>query len=120
MVIRGNVLEKGPNSANAQMIGLALEGDFHQVNQTLIEGNLVIFDTLPVGLVQRIAQALGLIPPKGTVLVSESPGRVILRNNTIIGARDVGSGAAEQDNRTYRSRADADLPPYPALPTTTR
>ena len=27
VVIRGNVLEKGPNSANAQMIGLALEGD---------------------------------------------------------------------------------------------
>ena len=119
VVIRGNVLEKGPNSANAQMIGLALEGDFHQVNQTLIEGNLVIFDTLPVGLVQRIAQALGLMPPKGTVLVSESPGRVILRNNTIIGAREIGSGAAEQDNRTYRSRAGADLPPYPALPATT-
>ena len=33
--------------------------------------------------------------------------------------REIGSGAAEQDNRTYRSRADADLPPYPALPATT-
>ena len=64
VVIRGNVLEKGPNSANAQMIGLALEGDLHEVNQTLIEGNLVIFDTLPVGLVQSLAQALGLMPPR--------------------------------------------------------
>ena len=80
----------------------------------------MIFDTLPVGLVPRIAQAVGLMPPQGAVLLSESPGRVILRNNTIIGAREIGSGAAEQDNRTYRSRADADLPPYPALPTTTR
>ena len=105
VVIRGNVLEKGPNSANAQMIGLALEGDLHEVNQTLIEGNLVIFDTLPVGLVQNLAQVLGLMPPKGTVLVSESPGPVILRNNTIVGARDIGSGVPEQDNRMYRSRA---------------
>ena len=120
VVIRGNVLEKGPNSANAQMIGLALEGDLHEVNQTLIEGNLVIFDTLPVGLLQSFAQALGLMPPKGTVLVSESPGRVILRNNTIVGAREIGSGATEQDNRMYRSRGDAGLPPYPALPAAAR
>jgi hypothetical protein len=115
VVIRGNVLEKGPDSANGQMIGLALEGSLHEMNRTLIEGNLVIFDTLPVGLVQSIAQALGLMPPKGTVLVSESPGPLILRNNTIVGARDIGRGATEQDNRVYRSRSDAGLPPYPAL-----
>ncbi len=118
VVIRGNVLEKGPNSANAQMIGLALEGDLHEVNQTLIERNLLIFDTLPVGLVQRLAQALGLMPPKGTVLASESPGRVIIRNNTIVGARAIGNGATDQDNRMYRNREDAGLAPYPELPAT--
>jgi hypothetical protein len=120
VVIRGNVLEKGPNSANAQMIGLALEGSLHEINQTLIERNLMIFDTVPVGLVQSLAQALGLMPPKGTVLVSESPGRVILRNNTIVAARDLGGAAAEQDNRRYESRADAGLTPYPALPAAAR
>jgi hypothetical protein len=118
VVIRGNILEKGSNSTNAQMIGLALEGDLHEVNETLIESNLVIFDTLPVGLVQSLAQALGLMPPKGTVLLSESPGRVILRNNTIVGSRDIGSGGTEQANRMYRSRDQAGLPPYPALPAT--
>jgi hypothetical protein len=120
VVIRGNVLEKGPDSANAQMIGLALEGNLHEANQTLIESNLVIFDTVPVGWVQSLAQALGLMPPKGTVLVSESPGRAILRNNTIVAARDLGGGATEQANRTYESRADAGLPPYPALPAAAR
>jgi Right handed beta helix region len=120
VVIRGNVLEKGPNSANAQMIGLALEGDLHEVNHTLIESNLVIFDTLPVGLVQRLGQALGLMPPKGTVLTSESPGQVILRSNTIVAARAIGSRAAEQDNRMYQSRGDAGLAPYPAVPAAAR
>jgi hypothetical protein len=47
VVIRNNVLQKGPNSKNAQMIGLALEGASHAVNETLIEGNLLLFDTVP-------------------------------------------------------------------------
>ena len=47
VVIRGNVLEKGPNSENGQMIGLALEGSLHEVSDTLIEDNLILFDTLP-------------------------------------------------------------------------
>jgi hypothetical protein len=120
VVIRGNVLEKGPNSANAQMIGLALEGDLHEVNHTLIESNLAIFDTLPVGVVQRLAQALGLMPPKGTVLTSESPGQVILRSNTIVAARAIGGRATEQDNQMYQSRGDAGLAPYPAVPAAAR
>jgi hypothetical protein len=75
-----------------------------------------VFDPLPVGLVQRLGQALGLMPPKGTVVHSESPGQVILRNNTIIGAREIGSDVIEQGNRMYQSRRDAGLPPYPAVP----
>jgi hypothetical protein len=116
VVIRGNVLEKGRNSANGQMIGLALEGKLHDVNETLIEDNLVIFDTLPVGLVSRLGQALRLMPPKGTVIASDSPGQVILRNNTIVGAREIGSGVIEHDNRMLRSRRAAGLPPYPVIP----
>jgi Right handed beta helix region len=116
VVIRGNVLEKGPNSANAEMIGLALEGDLHDTSETLIENNLLVFDTLPQGLIQDLAQAVGLLPARGIVVRSESPGRTILRGNTIVGARDVGGDVIERDNPMYRSRRDADLPPYPAIP----
>jgi hypothetical protein len=116
VVIRENVLEKGPNSDNGQMIGLALEGPLHGVNEVLIEDNLLVFDTYPAGLVQSVARALGLVPAKGTVILSQSPGQVVVRNNTIIGAREIGSGVIEQGNRTYRTRRDAGLPPYPAVP----
>jgi hypothetical protein len=116
VVIRGNVLEKGPNSANAEMIGLALEGDLHDTNETLIENNLLVFDTVPQGLIPDLAQAVGLLPAKGTVVRSESPGRTILRGNTIVGARAIGDDVIEQDNRIYRSRRDVGLPPYPAIP----
>ena len=116
VVIRGNVLEKGPNSDNGQMIGLALEGGLHEANETLIEGNLLLFDTLPTGMMQSLGQALGLMPPKGTVIRSESPGPVLLRDNTIVGAREVGQGVIEADSRMYRTRQEAGLPPYPALP----
>ena len=116
VVIRGNVLEKGPNSSNGQMIGLALEGRLHEVSETLIEGNLLIFDTLPTGTLQSVWRALGLMPPKGVAVLSKSPGRVVLRNNIIVGAREIGHGIIEQGNRSYQSRQEAGLPPYPALP----
>ena len=116
VVIRGNVLEKGPSSDNREMIGLALEGPLHQANDTLIEGNLLLFDTLPTGIVQSLGQALGLMPARGTVIHSESPGPVVLRNNVIVGAREIGDGVIEEGNRSYRSRRQAGLPPFPALP----
>jgi hypothetical protein len=116
VVIRGNVLQKGPNSANAQMIGLALEGSLHEVNETLIEGNLLLFDTVPTGIVQSLGQALGLMPARGAAIHSQSPGPVVLRDNVIVGARDIGHGVIEQGNRIYQSRREAGLPPYPALP----
>ena len=34
----------GPESANGQMIGLALEGKIHAKNTAIIEDNLFIFD----------------------------------------------------------------------------
>jgi Right handed beta helix region len=117
VVIRGNVLEKGRNSANGEMIGLALEGAPHAVNEAMIERNLFVFDTLPEGLLQDLARAVGLLPAKGIVIRSRSPGPVILQNNTIVGAREVAQGdVIERGNRRYQSRSDAGLPPYPALP----
>jgi hypothetical protein len=114
--IRNNVLQKGSNSDNAQMIGLALEGPLHQANETLIEGNLLLFDTVPTGIVQSLGRALGLMPARGTVIHSESPGPVVLRNNVIVGAREIGQGVIEEGNRSFRSRREAGLPPFPALP----
>jgi hypothetical protein len=117
VVIRGNVLEKGPNSENEQMIGLALEGNLHDLNETLIENNLLVFDTRPEGLVHDLARAVGLLPAKGTVILSKSPGEVILQGNTIVGASAIGSdNVIDRDNRIYRSRRDAGLPPYPEIP----
>ena len=117
VVIRGNVLEKGPNSENGQLIGLALEANLHELNETLIEDNLLVFDTRPEGLLHDVARAVGLLPAKGTVILSKSPGEVILQGNTIVGASAIGSdNVIDRDNRIYRSRRDAGLPPYPEIP----
>ena len=116
VVIRGNVLEKGPKSDNGQMIGIALEGEHHTVNETLIEDNLFLFDTVPEGVIQSIARAVGLLPAKGIVLVSKSPGPVVIRNNTIVGAQAIGDGPVTHGNQLFADRRAADLPPYPALP----
>jgi hypothetical protein len=117
VVIRGNILEKGPNSESGQMIGLALEGNLHERNETLIENNLLVFDTRPEGLVHDLARAVGLLPAKGTVILSRSPGEVILLGNTIVGARAIGSDdVIDRDNRIYETRRAAGLPAYPALP----
>jgi hypothetical protein len=60
---------------------------------------------------------VGLLPAKGTVILSESPGRVVLLGNTIVGARAVASGhVIERANRVYESRSAAGLPPYPDIP----
>jgi hypothetical protein len=117
VLIRGNVLQKGPNSANAQMIGLALEGQLHGTNATLIENNLIVFDTRPEGLIQDLARMVGLLPARGIVIASESPGAVVLQDNTIVGAHEIGGGDPDdRDNRTYESRRTAGLPPYPVVP----
>jgi hypothetical protein len=118
VVIRGNVLQKGSNSKNSQMIGIALEGERNDVNQTLVEDNLFVFDTVPEGWLQDLARGMGLLPARGVVIASKSLGDVILRNNTIVGAREFGDGVIERDNRFFSTRREAELPPYPALPET--
>ena len=87
------------------MIGLALEGSLHEANETLIEGNLLLFDTIPTGMVQSLGQALGLMPAKGTVVLSKSPGSVVLRDNMIVGAREIGQ-RRDRGGQSDLSKAD--------------
>jgi len=49
IVIRDNVLEKGPNSSNREIIGVGMErsrghGIDHELNQAIVESNTVILD----------------------------------------------------------------------------
>ena len=119
VIIRGNILQKGPNSANSQMIGLALEGRFNSVNKTIIENNIIIFDLDRPKWIDFISDVFDIAPPRGKVIYSKSPGEVVLRNNTIVGARTIGDGVIQEENRLFRTRRSAGLPDYPELPKAT-
>lgn len=88
IVIRGNVLEKGPNSENDEVIAIGMErgrgnGLDHELNRTLIENNTVIDDRR--GRVRLVA--------------SRSVPAPVLRDNLLIA-----------------DRGEAELPPFPFLP----
>ena len=119
VIIRGNILQKGPESENHDMIGLALEGASNAQHTTLIQGNIFIFDLVLLPRWQMlVGDFLGFdSAKKGKLLRSKSPGPVVFRDNTVIGARQLfDSAIIEADNQYFRSRADAELPPYPELP----
>lgn len=116
VIIRGNIFEKGPNSENWQMIGLALEGKPHEVNSTLIEDNIFIFDLDPSQWMNVLKDLAGIKPVKGMVVFTKSPADVVLRNNVIVGAKKIGDGVIEKDNQIFPSRWAADMPAYPWLP----
>ena len=83
IIIRGNVLEKGPHSENHQVIGIGMErgrghGTNHELNQALIEDNTVLFD--------RRA-------PNVFVSVRDVP-EARTRNNLVIDDRDAAGVAA--------------------------
>ena len=59
VTIRGNLLEKGPKSANNQMIGLALEGPMHPTNRTIIRRESYYFRSSAVTTRQAIKQRCG-------------------------------------------------------------
>jgi len=113
VIIRHNLLEKGPESPNNQMIGLALEGSLHSVNRTLIEQNLIIFDPPQSQLAELLSSVADVTRKRGTVVLSRSPGEVVLRNNAIIGAKELGVAAPEGANLSFRTRRAAGLPSYP-------
>jgi hypothetical protein len=114
-VIRRNLLEKGPQSANNQMIGVALEGPLHPTNRTLIEENLIIFDPPQSQLAKQLSSILDVMPKRGKVVLSKSPGEVVLRKNMIIGAKELGVPAPDNANVSYRARKAAALPAYPEV-----
>jgi hypothetical protein len=106
-VIRNNVLQKGPNSKNADMIFVANPRKaIHDVNSTLIENNTMIFD--------------GPIGKSGAVLNGGSPAPIVIRNNVIIGdarlAKPVELTLIDEGNRFLPNRRTAGLGPFPSLP----
>ncbi len=96
VVIRNNILEKGPNSSNRSFIGIALEGDLHALNSTEIVGNTVLCD----------------LGRKCRLFYSRSPEPVDFRGNTIIGPT---VEPADDVNEWFASRSEAGWAAYPEL-----
>ena len=116
VTIRRNILEKGPHSKNWQMIGLALEGEIHPTNVTLIEDNLFVFD-LDKSLIDRVVDKISGSPRlKGRVILSRSTGAITLANNVFVGAKEIGLDGTAGENVRFESRSEAGLQPYPVLP----
>jgi nitrous oxidase accessory protein NosD len=103
VTITGNVLQKGRNSDNHDMIGLAREikKGLHEQNETIIENNIFIFDREKT---------------KTRLLTSDSPGAIHLRNNVIVNSQQIGAEVIGSGNRSYSTRTKAGFPPYPGLP----
>ena len=91
IVIRYNVLEAGPRSANWQMIGIGLEGIQHPVNKAQITNNIILIDH-----------------PRAVLLASKV--ETVVRGNLLIGGKPM------EGNRHFRNRTAAGLPAYPYLP----
>lgn len=91
ITIVNNVIQKGPNSANPDLIGIALEKDVQQHP----EGDIVI---------------------TGNTLIMDRPGRVL---HSLIPIEMVGNvivaGSPQTGNKWYADRVAAGLPPAPAL-----
>lgn len=101
VVIRNNVLEKGPNGSNPDLIGIGLErgrghGRDHAVNRTLIENNTIILDDAPSA---RLVHVRNVPPP-------------VMSGNTVVGGPPYRNG----DNVWFADRAAAGIPPFPHLP----
>ena len=118
IIIRRNILQKGPNSSNSQMIGLGLEGRPHTTNSALIEENVIIFDQNYPNWVDMVNQIIPIAPPRGTVVYSKMAGPITLSNNVIVSAREIviGAQATMSGNRSFATRSQAGLPKYPELP----
>jgi hypothetical protein len=117
IVIRRNVLQKGPNSANQQMIGLGLEGKLHPESRALVEDNLIVFDGGLPDWMKVVNDTVPFASPSGTVVLSRMPD-VLLKDNIVVGMPKVveGEGVTERGTALYPTRARAGLPAYPELP----
>lgn len=95
VVIRNNVIEKGPNSENNNSIGIGLEGVTKTTNSILIEGNYIILERNGTNV---LLQTAGM--PAST-----------MTGNTIIGGTNPGGS-----NTFFSSRTAAGIAAYPFLP----
>ena len=118
IVIRRNILQKGPNSSNSQMIGIGLEGSLHSVSRALVTENVIIFDQNRPEWIDRVNEYLPIAPPRGTVAASKIGSGVVVEGNVIVAAREilVGGAADPTQNRIFATRSQAGLPQFPALP----
>ncbi len=101
VIIRNNVLQEGNKSSNPDIIGIGLELggpgiDGFPLNSSLIEDNIIVIE--PAERPRRFVHSRDVPPPEVT-------------GNTFVGGRPFGG-----NNKWYKSRQDASLDPYPALP----
>ncbi len=100
VVIRNNVLQEGTRTSNTDIIGIGLEIKYknirHELNSSVIEGNTIVIE--PAENPRRFVHSRDVPAPK-------------VSGNTIIGGEK-----PEGDNKWYKSRNEAGLGPYPALP----
>jgi len=115
LIVRDSLLEKGPGSDNAEMIGFGLEGRPYPVNRIAIENSTVIFDRSPNRVMRSpvhgemvggrlVASEEGwLTRGAGAVLDLILPGRL-------------GSNLSFTDVQWFDSRQKAGVGPFPELP----
>lgn len=118
VVIRNNVLQKGANSSNSEMIGLGLEGALHPNGSAIVENNVLLFDKDLPKIVRIIDGMAGIVSRPETAVANRMKGEVVIRNNTVVGAGklETGEETTKLDNVLHRSRRQAGLPDAPALP----
>lgn len=122
VIIRGNVIQQGPNADNEEIIGIALEltseklnPSQHRENSTIVEDNIVISDF--------VSGTIGLVHTR-------SPNTVTVTNNEIVTAVSTqnflvaypdisaqrGKVDNKGDNQITRGREQVGFKPLPWLP----
>lgn len=118
VVIRNNVLQKGTNSSNSQMIGLGLEGNLHPAGSAIVTNNVLVFDRDLPRIVRYIDEIVDIASRPGTAVANKMKGEVVVKNNTIVGAGRVETGeeTTKIQNVLHRNRRQAGVPNPPLLP----
>ena len=115
-VIRGSLLEKGPNSDNAEAIGYGLEGMPYKGNSLLIENCQLIMDRSPNAITRSSIHAEwrgGRLVGSDHNLAKEALGAVV----GLIKPGKVGDNlSVDGSAQWFSDRAGAGLQPFPALP----
>lgn len=96
LIIKGSLLQQGPNAVNNQAIGFGLEGLKYQTNQISITDSLVLLERQRSNFLLHSGQ---------------HPPQLHIENNLIIAADD-----NFPHNQQLSNRQAAKLAPYPVLP----